>query len=312
MHVVGRQSILASRLRVRLATPFASQSHHARLAHTLPPHTCYLPAGAADGEPRQTKLPAGERPVACLFGWVGAPEKALRKYASLYTRRGVDVIALMLKPAHVALPVSRGRAAVSAIADALSQADTCSRPLIIQGFSAGAYMYGNLLIELDARGAAGLSLSQRIRGCVWDSPVDLDGVPFGLSRAVMDGSKPGSSEGSISQRLLQATLEAYLHPAGPMRQYYQASSDAMHGKAFAAGFSSPLAVPSAFIYSEADTVTRREDIETVCGEWRAAGSDVEVVAFEGTKHVMHMLADPARYDAVIGRVLQKGLGDEYA
>lgn len=287
--------------------------HVRRLAHTLPNHTCFIPAGVpANDEPRQTKLPAGKRPVACLFGWVGAPEKALRKYASLYTRRGVDVIALMLRPAHVAMPVSRARAACSGIVDALSQDDTSSRPLIIHGFSAGAYMYGNLLLELDARGAAGLALSQRICGCVWDSPVDLDGVPFGLSRAVMDGSKPGSSEGSVSQRLLQATLEAYLHPSGPMREYYQASSDAMHGKTFAAGFSSPLAVPSAFIYSEADTVTRVQDIETVCSEWRAAGSDVEVAVFEGTKHVMHMLADPARYEAVVGRVLEKGLGDEHA
>ena len=81
----------------------------------------------------------------------------------------------------------------------------------------------------------------------------------------------------------------------------------MHGKTFAAGFSS-LAVPSAFIYSEADTVTRVQDIETVCSEWRAAGSDVEVAVFEGTKHVMHMLADPARYEAVAWRVLEKGAG----
>ena len=169
-------------------------------------------------------------------------------------------------------------------------------------------MYGNLLLELDARGAAGLALSQRICGCVWDSPVDLDGVPFGLSRAVMDGSKPGSSEGSVSQRLLQATLEAYLHPSGPMREYYQASSDAMHGKTFAAGFSSPLAVPSAFIYSEADTVTRVQDIETVCSEWRAAGSDVEELMFEGTKHVMHLQSYPDEYEGAIARVVDKAFG----
>ena len=229
----------------------------------------------------------------------------MRKYTSLYTNRGLDAIALLLRPAHVALPVSRGRAAVRTIVEALSHDDTAQRPVIIQGFSAGAYMFGNLLVELDARGAAGVALSKRIRGCVWDSPVDLDGVPFGLSRAVLDGSKPGSSEGSMGQRVLQATLEAYLHPAGPMRQYYQASSDAMHGKTFAAGFSSPLAVPSAFIYSESDTVTRVDDIETVCDKWRAAGSDVEAVAFEGTKHVMHMLADPERYDELVARVLHK-------
>ena len=71
--------------------------------------------------------------------------------------------------------------------------------------------------------------------------------------------------------------------------------------------SSPLAVPSTFIYSDADTVTNTADILTVCDEWRAAGSSVEQVEFEGTKHVMHLPADPARYEAAIDRLLKAAL-----
>jgi len=281
-----------------------------RWAHALPAHAKFLAAGEA-GSAGQHMMPGGERPVACILGWVACGEKAIRKYGDLYTTRGIDVIALRLRPVHVALPVSRGRATMAAIADCLGAADNRERPIMIHGFSAGAYMYGNLLEELDSRGSAGLDIAQRIRGCVWDSPVDIDGVPFGLSRAVTDAT--GSSEGSLAQRLLQATLESYLSPRGPMRQYYQASSDAMHGKTFEhAGFTSPFAVPSSFIYSEADTVTRAADIRRVSDEWRAAGSDVETVVYEGTKHVSHLPADPARYEAAVARVIALGLGDKYA
>ena len=196
---------------------------HSRAAHSLPPHTIFLPAGRDSTKERaQRALPAGRTPVACLLGWVGCGERALRKYADLYTRRGVDVIALLLKPQHVALPVSRGESTMKCIADVLSAADTRERPIMVQGFSAGAFMYGNLLTELGRRGAEGADFAARIKGSVWDSPVDASGVPFGLSRAIMDGGVAGRSEGTVGQRLLQSALEAYLSPSGPMRQYYQA------------------------------------------------------------------------------------------
>merc|ERR1711971_374419 len=89
------------------------------------------------------------------------------------------------------------------------------------------------------------------------------------------------------------------------RPAMQASSDAMHGKAFGAGFSSPLAVPTAVIYSEADTVTRSEDIRAVFDKWREAGSAVEEAIFEGTQHVSHLPADPGRYEQVVARVVRE-------
>lgn len=279
----------------------------ARLAaHALPNHTIFFPAGdgADDEAPVQTALPSGDSPIACLLGWVGCGQRAMRKYATLYTTRGVDVVAVLLKPEHVYMPVTYGRATTEKIVDALSTAEAIERPIMIQGFSAGAYMYGNLLSTLDARGSDGVAFTKRIRGFCFDSPVDLDGVPFGLSRAMLGNS----SEGTPPQIFIQMLLAAYLSPNLPMRQYYQASSDAMHGKEFAAGFTSPFAVPSAFLYSAADSVTVPADIQRVCDKWRAAGSDVEQVEFDGSAHVSHLLQDPQRYEAVVAGVIRKAFG----
>ena len=275
-----------------------------RFAHSLPESTIFLPAGSKADSPALKELPAGETPTALVLGWVGSREKIMSKYAQIYNDRGVDVMAVLLQPHHVYQPVSKGLHTMERIVDALTATENQERPVLIQGFSAGAYMYGNLLTALDARGDAGLAFTKRIKGFVFDSPVDIDGVPFGLSRAIFGND----SEGTLKQRAVQAVLETYLSSALPMRQYYQASSDAMHGKAFAAGFSSPLAVPSTFLFSEEDSVTVTSDIRTVMDKWRAVSGDVEEVMFEGTKHVMHLQGYPTEYETAVGNLVRRALG----
>jgi len=268
---------------------------------TLPEHTVFL---SHDGAAAQKNLPAGDRPLAYIFGWVGCGERALGKYASIYTSRGIDVLCTYTKPAHVYKPLGTGRGSVTRVVDALASDENAARPLVVQGFSAGAYLYGTLLVELGSRGAAGAAVASRIRGTVFDSPVDLDGVPFGLSRAVV------GSEGTMPQRALEATISAYLSPSLPMRKHLQKASDAMHG-AHLGAFASPLPAPSLFVYSEADSVTQAGDIKSVTGKWRAAGSDVEEVEYEGTTHVSHLPSDPTRYDQAVERLLRRaGLGGE--
>ena len=170
-----------------------------RLAHTLPEHTVFYAAGEGeDGAPLRS-VPEGTAPIACLLSWVGGGKRALRKYSSLYTSRGIDVVALHTKPAHVYRPISKGRQTMAEIVDCLTSPDGgAGRPLLIHGFSAGGFMYGNLLCELGSRGEAGADFIRRIKGLAFDSPVDLNGVPFGLSRAIT------GKEGSLTQRTIQA------------------------------------------------------------------------------------------------------------
>ena len=112
--------------------------------------------------------------------------------------------------------------------------------------------------------------------------------------------------------LLEACLDAYLSPRLPMRQHYQASSDAMHGMRFEAGFVSPLALPAAFLFSEADTVTNVNDIRIVCDKWRAAGCEVQEAVFEGTAHVSHLPAFPICYEQTVAGIIKRAFGETYA
>ena len=59
-----------------------------------------------------------------------------------------------------------------------------NRSIVLNGLSAGAYSVGNTLLELDARGGRD-AFYGRIKSAVYDCPVDFDGVPKGVSSAML-------------------------------------------------------------------------------------------------------------------------------
>ncbi|KAJ1457893.1 hypothetical protein M885DRAFT_562370 [Pelagophyceae sp. CCMP2097] len=230
-------------------------------------------------------IPAGsKRPLALLFGWVGSTPRLLTKYAEVYGACGMDALVVSGAPKHVLRPVSSGRATVQALIDCVKEHP--ERDLVCMGFSVGAYMYGHLL-NLVADDAA---LRNRIRGQVFDSPVDFYGVPYGLSTAITGGE-------GLPQRLLQRSVELYMslfHSA--ITVHYIASSDAFHGNT--------LTAPSLWLYSSADKVTSVQAIEDLSDKWRARGTPVERRNFGTSKHVEHLRSFPDDYRACLSVFLQ--------
>jgi hypothetical protein len=274
----------------------------------------------------------------CLLSWVGASEKVALKYASIYRKCGMDVLLQLTRPLHVICPVSHGRADSAALVDALRSSEARGRPLAVAAFSAGGYMLGNALLELrDGVPLGGEDVLSRLRGVVLDSPVDFDGIPFGLSRAMT-----GSAEGTPAQRALEMALNAYLY--GPLRGvvtvHYEASSSIFK----AAGERIPGWPRSLWIYSDADTVVEPRTCAELAARWRSAAAQqqhsgggggggggggsgggpdgaegdggsaaswVREEEFSGTKHVSHLAGDGARYEAaVVGFLRDAGLSSD--
>ena len=73
---------------------------------------------------------------------------------------------------------------------------------MLNGLSAGAYSVGNTLLELDARGGRD-AFYDRIQSAVYDCPVDFDGVPKGVSSAML-------GEGTPLQKLGESAIRLYL------------------------------------------------------------------------------------------------------
>ena len=123
---------------------------------------------------------------------------------------------------------------------------------MLNGLSAGAYSVGNTLLELDARGGRD-AFYDRIQSAVYDCPVDFDGVPKGVSSAML-------GEGTPLQKLGESAIRLYL------------SRHTKRGESSPAMFHAmPPAPPSLWIYSLNDEILDIPSIEKMIAKWRCRG-----------------------------------------
>ena len=94
------------------------------------------------------------------------------------------------------------RETAARLLDALHDNTLIHRNVVLNGLSAGAYSVGNTLLELDARGGRD-AFYDRIQSAVYDCPVDFDGVPKGVSSAML-------GEGTPLQKLGESAIRLYL------------------------------------------------------------------------------------------------------
>uniref|UniRef100_A0A7C9E8I8 Transmembrane protein 53 n=1 Tax=Opuntia streptacantha TaxID=393608 RepID=A0A7C9E8I8_OPUST len=111
--------------------------------------------------------------AAAVLGWLGARPKHLRRYAELYTSRGIDAITFVV-PVRDVMWFDLGRKVESRIRELANElmswlSKEKDRCLIFHTFSnTGWLVYGAILGHLQERP----DLIQRIRGCIVDSGGD--------------------------------------------------------------------------------------------------------------------------------------------
>merc|ERR1711988_1548197 len=136
----------------------------------------------------------GERPLILLFGWLMAQTKHLRKYSDYYMGKSMDVLQVRIDPAQLMWP-TKAQGIINDIYSFVQDPAYCKRPMVVHGFSVGAYLYGELLNIMHKNAEEGLSVARRLKGQILDSPADYTNIPLGVGRAV--------SNNVIIQKLLQ-------------------------------------------------------------------------------------------------------------
>jgi len=162
------------------------------------------------------------------------------------------------------------------------------QPILIHGFSVGGYLFGETLNHIVSDAVLAESMSGRIRGQVFDSPVDFEGVPRGVGMALSD-VRP-------IQVAIKSSLDAYttlLHRH--VTTHYHQSSQTFR--------ENPLRTPSLVLYSKADVVGIPGPIETLIATWRGHGVPVSCRCWESSRHVTHYLRDPVTYIRELNRFL---------
>eukprot|EP00633_Aureoumbra_lagunensis_P007196 CAMPEP_0197315088 /NCGR_PEP_ID=MMETSP0891-20130614/36656_1 /TAXON_ID=44058 ORGANISM="Aureoumbra lagunensis, Strain CCMP1510" /NCGR_SAMPLE_ID=MMETSP0891 /ASSEMBLY_ACC=CAM_ASM_000534 /LENGTH=187 /DNA_ID=CAMNT_0042803863 /DNA_START=385 /DNA_END=951 /DNA_ORIENTATION=+ len=147
-----------------------------------------------------------------------------------------------------------------------------------------------MLMHLREENSLGESIEPRIRGLIFDSPVDWYGVPSGLSRSVV------GSDGTLAQRSIEALIHAYLAIFKSVSQRYEQVSSFLHDHDFN--------IPSLWLFSDTDLVTKPDDIRKVIKKWQARGHAVTEVEFKGSPHVLHLKHFPDSYSSAISQFFQ--------
>ena len=164
------------------------------------------------------------------------------------------------------------------------------RPLMVHGFSVGGYVFGEFLVKLLQNPDKYANIPPRLHGLIFDSVVDMNGIPIGVSRA--------ATQNRAYQKMIQSTLGLYLKT--PTAKHYSLSSNAFKENAFE--------IPSLIMYSHSDPVVEPDKIEAITSLWRERGITAYTKFWNDAQHVSLFLKHPDEYtDSVKKFIRQCGL-----
>jgi hypothetical protein len=232
-------------------------------------------------------LDSDHRPIVLIYAWLAAKSKHIHKFGDFYLDKGFDVLHIKVGAQQILWPPV-AQSIVSDIVNFVTTPQRHKQPIFVHGFSVGGYLYGETLVRITSDPSLRESMTRRVRGHVFDSPVDFEGVPRGVGMAV--------SNMVAAQVAIKSTLEAYMSLfQRQVTQHYIRSSQAFHDN--------PLSTPSLVFYSKSDVIGTPGPIEGVIKGWKAKGIPVFTRCWENSPHVQHYLRDPVTYTLELNNFL---------
>ena len=226
------------------------------------------------------------RPLVLIYGWLAAKAKHMHKYGDFYITKGFDVLHIKVKPHQILWPI-KAQGVTEKILDFVETPDNRSKPILVHGFSVGGYLYGETLVKILNNNKYS-NVGSRIRGQVFDSPVDFEGVPRGTGMALSDIP--------AVQKSIKFTLEMFLNTFKEQtQQHYHNSSAAFHNN--------DLSIPSLMLHSTSDPVGTPEPIMKVYNNWEKKGVQVYRKCWDDSRHVSHFAKHPIEYIAQLNGFL---------
>lgn len=250
-------------------------------------------------------LPEGKsRPLAVLLTWLAAREKHIEKYRNLWLQKGFDVLTVKMDPHQLLLPKYGSIPLIQDVVRFLYSVSSVYPDFVLHCFSVGAYQFGEILNHLndpefmktirkesksdrDPKAA----IEQAIKGIIFDSAVNLDGVATGVSRAM--------TANPVLCKSLEVAIRGHMILSHPVAtKYYERASEFAHGNYL-------TEAPALLIASNKDLIGAPYMSEKMMEQWRNNGVSVTMKTFEDSGHVQHMHQYPSEYKAQIDTLLKK-------
>lgn len=219
------------------------------------------------------------RPLVLMFSWLLAKGKHLQKYSEIYMNEGFDVKTIQVHVKQLLLP-RQTQSMTEKILDLLST-ELSNRPLMVHGFSVGGYVFGEFMLKLLQNPEKYANIPPRLQGLIFDSVVDMNGIPIGVSRA--------ATQNRAYQKLIHSALDLYLKT--PSVKHYNLSSAIFKDNS--------LNIPSLLMYSHSDPVVEPEKIEGLASSWRERGVNAYTRFWNDAPHVSLFMKHPEEYTQTV-------------
>ena len=217
-----------------------------------------------------------------------AKSKHIHKYAEFYHDKGFDVLNIKIEPVQFLIP-SKAQSVVGHVLDFVTDSPQNDRPVIIHGFSVGAYLYAEMMVKIIDTERY-YHVGERLLGQVFDSPVDFEMVTTGFPRAV--------SSNLFIQKSMEKTLELYVYLMRNLTmKHYQNASRVFKENKFKR--------KSLFLYSMTDNIADYRIIDSTVKGMRNAGIEVYSRRWEKSHHVSHFHEHRTEYLELLDNFVNK-------
>ncbi|MCL4115743.1 UNVERIFIED_CONTAM: hypothetical protein GTU68_044616 [Idotea baltica] len=230
-----------------------------------------------------------DRPLTLLYSWMLAKDKHMMKYSKFYTDRGINVLKVRISPFDLLRPVKGSQVLAEQVLKFLHSNPSIS-PLLVHGFSVGAYTFCESMAKVEADRETHGPLLKRFVGQIWDSAVDIYGIPEGLPRAI------------TTNKVLQKSMKKYLtwymkSNYETATRHYERSSQMMHANI--------PSTPGLFIFSKSDPVSYPAMNLAVVNSWEQKGHTAFTKCFESSPHVAHFTKHKKEYEEEVTAFLER-------
>uniref|UniRef100_A0A146M8X1 Transmembrane protein 53-B n=1 Tax=Lygus hesperus TaxID=30085 RepID=A0A146M8X1_LYGHE len=232
------------------------------------------------------------RPLVVMLTWMNARRKRVDQYSSIYLSKGYDVLTVTIDGWQFLFPTRGAQTVAQDLLNYLHQFSIRgNQPLLLHGFSIGAYFWGEVLLKIKADVEKYSELLDRVKGVIWDSTPDFKDTVKGLPFAIAPHNLP-------LRVMIRSYITFHLLLLYPLAtKHYIASSRALH--------STPCTAPILMLICRNDPIASVESNLNVKRSWESLGIETSIKIWDESKHVSHYFLHTDDYMAEIERFLKK-------
>ncbi|KAH8390070.1 hypothetical protein KR200_006335 [Drosophila serrata] len=225
------------------------------------------------------KKPTGN-PLVLMMAWLMAKQKHLKKYAQIYTEMGFDVMVVHITPWQLLWPV-KGTQVVAAETLRFLENNKSYEPIVMHGFSVGAYQLGEIMLQMSRDMDRYGSILDRFVCQVWDSAADITEIPVGVPKSIFPKNE------RMQSALRNYTLYHLKTFHNQATIHYMRSSQMFH--------STLLKAPALFFVSDNDPIGPPSSNQAVRDNWERADIKCTFKRWERSQHAAHYIKHRDEY-----------------